>query len=95
MGGKTIGISYQDMLVDLTHNFTKTAPNLTDGETEKVLRVLRQTRMPANYIQNKKLHNKYKELLEAPVQKQPFRGVPVKRLQQDISSYRKRKRDYL
>ena len=62
-GNKTIAVSYEDMIFYLTHNFNKNNANLTEDDTIKVLRLLKATRMPANYIRNKHLYSRYKEIL--------------------------------
>jgi hypothetical protein len=33
-GSKTINVSYDDMMADLTHNYTKTEPHLTNTQQE-------------------------------------------------------------
>jgi hypothetical protein len=59
----TLGISYNDMVIDLTHNFTRTQPNLTRVDRQRVLKLLKKTKMPISYVRNKKLKEEYKELL--------------------------------
>lgn len=61
---KTIYVFYEDMIFDLSHNINKNNANLTEDDTIKVLRLLKATRMPANYICNKHLHGRYKEILD-------------------------------
>ena len=51
------------MIFDLSRNINKNNANLTEDDTIKVLRLLKATRMPANYIRNKHLHGRYKEIL--------------------------------
>ena len=66
-GSKTINVSYDDMMADLTHNYNKTEPHLTNTQQELVLKALKKTKMPVQYIRNKKLHKQYKVLGEPAV----------------------------
>ena len=59
----TLGISYNDMIMDLTRNYTRTEPNLTGNDRRRVLQLLKKTHMPISYIRNKKLKEEYKTLL--------------------------------
>jgi hypothetical protein len=59
----TLGISYSDMMLDLTRNYTHTQPNLTYKDRQRVLKLLKKMRMPISYIRNKKLKEEYKILL--------------------------------
>ena len=59
----TLGISYNDIVMDLTRNFTRTQPNLTRVDRQRVLKLLKKTKMPISYVRNKKLKEEYKALL--------------------------------
>ena len=96
-GDTTLGISYSDMLMDLTRNYTRTQPNLTDADRKQVLALLKHTRMPVSYIRNKKLKDEYRQLLAG--QPVPPQRVSIKRLRENVQAkYRKptrRERPYL
>ncbi|CAB3983356.1 Hypothetical predicted protein [Paramuricea clavata] len=61
--GGHLSISYQDMLEDLTRNYTQTQPNLNEQNRHKVLLLLRKTNMPISYIRNKRIKEEYKTIL--------------------------------
>ncbi|CAB3978620.1 ADP-dependent glucokinase [Paramuricea clavata] len=50
-----LGISYQDMIEDLTRNYTQTQPNLNEKNRHRVLLLLKKTNMPISYIRNKRI----------------------------------------
>ena len=87
MGNKTICMSYEDLLYDLTHNPTRTGGNLTSGETERALKFFKSICMPRSFIQNQKLCAQYinignfgspSSLVETPssAQQQPVLTTP-------------------
>ncbi|CAB4003039.1 Hypothetical predicted protein, partial [Paramuricea clavata] len=63
MGDTELNISYQDMMEDLTRNYTQTQPNLTANNRRRVLILLKRTGMPVSYVRNKKMKEEYKQLL--------------------------------
>ena len=62
IGDTTLGIPYNDMVMDLTRNFTRTQPNLTIANRKRVLLLLKKSKMPVSYVRNRKL-KEYKTLL--------------------------------
>jgi hypothetical protein len=65
-GGKSFNLNYEDVMQDLTHNYKANKMNLSLNEQEATLRILRRSKMPASYIRNKILHDKYTNLLQTP-----------------------------
>ncbi|CAB4006574.1 Hypothetical predicted protein [Paramuricea clavata] len=63
IGDATLGISYNDVVMDLTHNFTRTQPSLTIADRKRVLLLLKKSKMPVSYVRNRKLKEEYKVLL--------------------------------
>ncbi|CAB3978335.1 Hypothetical predicted protein [Paramuricea clavata] len=63
MGDTELNISYEDMMEDLTRNYTQTQPNLTPNNRRRVLILLKRTGMPVSYVRNKKMKEEYKQLL--------------------------------
>jgi hypothetical protein len=61
-GSKTINVSYDDLLYDLTHNPSKTQANLNPRETEASLNFFKSLRMPASFIRNQKLRKRFVEI---------------------------------
>ena len=70
-GLKTFNINYEDLMQDLTHNYKANKMNLNPNAQEATLRILRKSGMPASYIRNKLLHDKYVNMLQTPTTKQP------------------------
>jgi hypothetical protein len=65
-GGKSYNLIYEDVMQDLTHNYKANKMNLRPHEQEATLRILRRSKMPASYIRNRVLHDKYINLLQTP-----------------------------
>ncbi|CAB3987890.1 Hypothetical predicted protein [Paramuricea clavata] len=63
--GTNLPISYDDMITDLTHNFTRTQPNLTIANRDRVITLLKRINMPVSYIRNKEMKEQYKIALES------------------------------
>jgi hypothetical protein len=88
------------MLMDLTRNYTRTLPNLTEQDRQEVLTLLKQMRMPVHYIR-KKLKEEYRQFLAVRTGTEATRPrVSVKRLRENLkASYAKAgqkiRRDYL
>ncbi|CAB4013525.1 Hypothetical predicted protein [Paramuricea clavata] len=74
-----IGVSYNDMMEDLTRNYVQTQPNLDPKGRYKVLLLLKQTNMPISFIRNKKIKEEYKTLL-AQGHMTPLRPIAKRRL---------------
>ncbi|CAB4014537.1 Hypothetical predicted protein [Paramuricea clavata] len=66
LGSTVTNISYDDLMRDLTHNYKKKKMNLNDAEQRKALLALRHSGMPASYIRNDVLHDRYRNLLQTP-----------------------------
>ena len=75
-GSKTFNINYEDIVQDLTHNYKANKMNLNGVQQEATLRILRKSGMPASYIRNKVLHDKYVNLLETPKPIRPQTATP-------------------
>ncbi|CAB3977265.1 Hypothetical predicted protein [Paramuricea clavata] len=96
----TINISYQDMMEDLTRNYTQTTPNLTDARQRRVLLLLKKTNMPISYIRNKKMKEQYRQLLNRdkntplPLYKNPY-ATPQAQTSKTGKDKGKKKRLYL
>jgi hypothetical protein len=99
IGDTTLGISYNDMVMDLTCNLTQTQPSLTIANRKRVLLLLKKSKMPVSYVRNRKL-KEYKTLLGGEQTTSSMIPVP-KRVRGETfptppsrSKYR-RKRSYL
>ena len=62
--GSRYNIPYDDFINDLTHDFTRTPPNMTDGETTLALNFLKKIRLPTSHIRSNRLRSKYTALRE-------------------------------
>ncbi|CAB3982217.1 Hypothetical predicted protein [Paramuricea clavata] len=91
-GDSEMGISYQDMMEDLTRNYTQTQPNLNENNRRRVLLLLKKTNMPISYIRNKRIKEEYKQILNQSKQpRKPPTFIPIPQ----TSSGKRRKRGYL
>jgi hypothetical protein len=75
-GTKTFGINYEDLMQDLTHNYRADKMNLNPNAQAASLKILRKSGMPASYIRNKLLHDKYVNILATPITTQPTITAP-------------------
>ena len=62
--GTRYEIPYDDFIHDLTHDFTRTQPTLTERETTKGLDLLKKIRIPTSHIRSNRLRSKYTALRE-------------------------------
>ena len=62
--GSRYNIPYDDFINDLTHDFTRTPPNMTDGETTLAVNFLKKIRLPTSHIRSNRLRSKYTALRE-------------------------------
>ena len=62
--GTRYDIPYDDFIHDLTHDFTRTRPTLTDFETSTGLNLLKKIRIPMSHIRSNRLRSKYTALRE-------------------------------
>ncbi|CAB3989934.1 Hypothetical predicted protein [Paramuricea clavata] len=76
LGETVTNISFDDLMKDLTHNYKKKKLNLNDAEQRKALLALRHSGMPASYIRNDVLHDKYRNLLQTPPRQLPTQHAP-------------------
>jgi hypothetical protein len=60
--GMRYDVPYDDFIHDLTHDFTRTRPTLTDHETTKGLGLLKKIRIPTSHIRSNRLRSKYTTL---------------------------------
>ena len=60
--GSRHAIPYDDFINDLTHDFTRTQPSMTPGETTASLNFLKKIRLPTSYIRSTRLRSKYTAL---------------------------------
>ncbi|CAB3982340.1 Hypothetical predicted protein [Paramuricea clavata] len=73
---KVTNISYDDLVKDLTHNYKKKKMHLSETQQTYALSMLRRTGMPASYIRNEILHDKYRNLLQTPPHQQQHAAGP-------------------
>ncbi|CAB3977946.1 Hypothetical predicted protein [Paramuricea clavata] len=92
-GDSELGISYQDMIEDLTRNYTQTRPNLNENNRRRVLLLLKKTNMPISYIRNKRIKEEYKHILNQS--KQPSKLPTYIPAPQTKLGKERRKRAYL
>jgi hypothetical protein len=62
--GTRLTIPYDDFINDLTHDFTRTPPNMTESETTQGLNFLKRIRLPTSHIRSNRLRSKYTALRE-------------------------------
>jgi hypothetical protein len=62
--GTRYELPYDDFIHDLTHDFTRTRPTLTDQETKTGLNLLKKIRIPTSHIRSNRLRSKYTALRE-------------------------------
>ena len=62
--GTQYPIPYDDFIHDLTHDFTRTQPALTQHETTTGLGLLKKIRLPTSHIRSARLRSKYTALRE-------------------------------
>ena len=62
--GTRYDIPYDDFIHDLTHDFTRTQPTLTDHETRTGLNLFKKIRIPTSHIRSNRLRSKYTALRE-------------------------------
>jgi hypothetical protein len=60
--GSRHAIPYDDFISDLTHDFTRTEPNMTNFETTAGLNFLKKIRLPTSHIRSTRLRSKYTAL---------------------------------
>jgi hypothetical protein len=61
-GHKTLSFAYDDMISDLTKNVKKTNTNLSQEQHTKLLKELKRTGMPVQYIRSENLKKQYRDL---------------------------------
>jgi hypothetical protein len=62
--GSRYNIPYDDFIYDLTHDFTRTSPNMTTSETQQALRFLKKIKMPTSHIRSNRLRSQYTSMRE-------------------------------
>jgi hypothetical protein len=71
--GTRYEVPYDDFIHDLTHDFTRTRPTLTEHETKTGLTLLKKIRIPTSHIRSNRLRSKYTALREGGSSS----GIPI------------------